>query len=1110
MKNKKIKIISFMLLMAMVIGIMPIGMMDKSYASKNGQEYEHLPKIKNIVADLDVYFAVTEDGRVLGGASNYYTYAEPGKVANNNLGKSYYTNDIKNVGINNVDKVITSRTKQHSSRAYVYDKGAYIEGTVFLLKNDGTILAAGTNFYGQLGVGNKQNTHNFLQVKVDNVKDVFSSPNSTFFLKENGEVWATGSNGGGQLGIGNETNKDVPTKVGIEGVKEVVVDSNSTFFLRENGEVWATGYNNHGELGVGNEGNKYVPTKVGIEGVKEVIVDSNSTFFLKGNGEVWATGYNNHGELGVGDREYKHVPTKVNIEGVKEVIVDSNSTFFLRENGEVWATGYNNYGQLGVGDREDKYVPTKTNLVNIEKVETINEEVVFYDKNNKVWMSDFFFSGNFNNNLFKRLEVENVEKVIIRNDVLDYSIHEEKTIYSSHYDYTKALLLIKKDGTVLGNISNGKDTQTIPQNSLKDITSPFYYGTDFVLSERDKNVNKYGSWSQSHFGVEMFSEDIVTFSSNVKAVVDEVMSRNNKKYFMPNNTMITIDEYGMMEYFKTPIENAVSLTIPFDGRRVTKVELGHIDGIGLVPLLYTNDGFIHYIDPSDNQVRMLPVFQNEIKGTMVYHEQSNKATHYLFIKNDGSLVYVDKNRLEQIVPINMNDVAQIISSTHARPDYFLMKDGTLKTLTGDVTLPDGLVVKNVLSNRFVELLDDKIYSIQGTSAKSTDVLSFMIQGATNDLLWLKNGQIMQLDLSGNASYLNDVNGKLVKSIVKVDENSTFILMLDDTTKSYGDIAGVGDLVNKGIDYTKVSGFISNNTGTNMLMMLVDMGELNCGYLYNGSGKFKDIAVTNTALDEIKEESDFTFDPQAQVEALIATIEEKIGAMTKIEETEEIQNLINKLPYSHQEDKNRLQQLLIDKIKELESGGVVKEAEEAVKKAEETKLQADIDKARELVNKLPEGEVKDNLITRLDKVQVEINNDEEYKKAQEAVEKAKETQLQEDIDKAKELVNKLPDGANKDSLIEQIKNLGKETIKLVGIPNITVVNGKKISVLLRDTQIEGTYNGITFTIEGDDTRYTGTPENVPNTWTKIETLDKGNIWIRSIPAPITEQQVVDFY
>ena len=1007
MKNKKIKIISFMLLMAMVIGIMPIGMMDKSYASKNGQEYEHLPKIKNIVADLDVYFAVTEDGRVLGGASNYYTYAEPGKVANNNLGKSYYTNDIKNVGINNVDKVITSRTKQHSSRAYVYDKGAYIEGTVFLLKNDGTILAAGTNFYGQLGVGNKQNTHNFLQVKVDNVKDVFSSPNSTFFLKENGEVWATGSNGGGQLGIGNETNKDVPTKVGIEGVKEVVVDSNSTFFLRENGEVWAT--------------------------------------------------------------------------------------------------GYNNYGQLGVGDREDKYVPTKTNLVNIEKVETINEEVVFYDKNNKVWMSDFFFSGNFNNNLFKRLEVENVEKVIIRNDVLDYSIHEEKTIYSSHYDYTKALLLIKKDGTVLGNISNGKDTQTIPQNSLKDITSPFYYGTDFVLSERDKNVNKYGSWSQSHFGVEMFSEDIVTFSSNVKAVVDEVMSRNNKKYFMPNNTMITIDEYGMMEYFKTPIENAVSLTIPFDGRRVTKVELGHIDGIGLVPLLYTNDGFIHYIDPSDNQVRMLPVFQNEIKGTMVYHEQSNKATHYLFIKNDGSLVYVDKNRLEQIVPINMNDVAQIISSTHARPDYFLMKDGTLKTLTGDVTLPDGLVVKNVLSNRFVELSDDKIYSMQGISVKSTDILNFMIQEATNDLLTLKNSQIMKVDENGDTSYLDDINGKLIKSIVKVDENSTFILMLDNTTKAYGDISAIGDLTNKGIDYTKIAGFISNNTGPKMLFMVAENG-----YLYNYKGNKINVIIGGTALDEIKEESDFTFDPQAQVEALIATIEEKIGAMIKVEEAEEIQNLINKLPYSHQEDKNRLQQLLIDKIKEFESGGIAKETEEAVKKAEETKLQADIDKARELVNKLSEGEVKDSLITRLDKVQAEINNDEEYKKAQEAVEKAKKTQSQEDIDKAKELVNNLPDGANKDSLIDQINKIEEEVNKIISMPNITVVNGKKISGTIRDTKVEGTYNGLTFTVEGNNTRYTGIPKNVPNTWTKIETLDKGKIWIRSISDPITEQQVVDFY
>jgi alpha-tubulin suppressor-like RCC1 family protein len=184
-------------------------------------------------------------------------------------------------------------------------------------------------------------------------------------------------------------------------------------------------------------------------------------------------------------------------------------------------------------------------------------------------------------------------------------------------------------------------------------------------------------------------------------------------------------------------------------------------------------------------------------------------------------------------------------------------------------------------------------------------------------------------------------------------------------------------------------------------------------------------------------------------------------------------------------------------------------EKAVKKAEKTKLQADIDSAKELVNKLPDSETKNNLISRLNKVQTELDNDEEYKKALEAVEKAKKTQSQEDIDKAKELVNNLPNGANKDSLIEQINKI-EETNRVISMPNITVVNGKEISVLLRDTQIEGTYNGLTFTVEGNNTRYTGTPENVSNTWTKIETLDKGKIWIRSIPAPITEQETADFY
>ncbi|APU86987.1 OmpL47-type beta-barrel domain-containing protein [Clostridium botulinum] len=101
---------------------------------------------------------------------------------------------------------------------------------------------------------------------------------------------------------------------------------------------------------------------------------------------------------------------------------------------------------------------------------------------------------------------------------------------------------------------------------------------------------------------------------------------------------------------------------------------------------------------------------------------------------------------------------------------------------------------------------------------------------------------------------------------------------------------------------------------------------------------------------------------------------------------------------------------------------LEDATKAVEKAENSQNQDDVDKAREKVNKLPDGKEKDNLNDRLDEVQNKINEkkdqeqkSKEEKEAKDAVEKAENSQNQDDVDKAREKVNKLPDGKEKDDL-----------------------------------------------------------------------------------------------
>jgi|GEM_PF-667955 len=95
------------------------------------------------------------------------------------------------------------------------------------------------------------------------------------------------------------------------------------------------------------------------------------------------------------------------------------------------------------------------------------------------------------------------------------------------------------------------------------------------------------------------------------------------------------------------------------------------------------------------------------------------------------------------------------------------------------------------------------------------------------------------------------------------------------------------------------------------------------------------------------------------------------------------------------------------------------AEQAVKKAEQTKAQTDINKARELISQLPGSDAKTALQKRLDKVQSYRN----VKEAKDKVAKAEKYKTQQTVDTAETAINKLPNGTDKKNLqkrLDQVK------------------------------------------------------------------------------------------
>ena len=76
-----------------------------------------------------------------------------------------------------------------------------------LLKNDGSIWGCGANSYGQLGLGDNTNQKTFTKVTTNinnDVKQIYCGGSHTFILKNDGSVWACGSNGSGGLGLCTE------------------------------------------------------------------------------------------------------------------------------------------------------------------------------------------------------------------------------------------------------------------------------------------------------------------------------------------------------------------------------------------------------------------------------------------------------------------------------------------------------------------------------------------------------------------------------------------------------------------------------------------------------------------------------------------------------------------------------------------------------------------------------------------------------------------------------------------------------------------------------------------------------------------------------------------
>jgi len=226
------------------------------------------------------------------------------------------------------------------------------------LMADGTVMAWGSNYYGQFGNGSYNNSSVPVAVTAlgGTVKAIAAGWAHSVALMTDGTVKAWGDNYYGQLGNGSYNESSTPTAVsGLDGVVTAIAAGDThTVALLTDGTMRTWGDNYYGQLGNGEDGSdSYTPVAVtGLAGtVAAIAAGDYHTVAIMVDGTVKAWGDNGSGQFGDGSYNSSSLPvTTVGLGGAAKFIEAGNYfTVALLTDGTVKAWGDNSSGQLGNG-----------------------------------------------------------------------------------------------------------------------------------------------------------------------------------------------------------------------------------------------------------------------------------------------------------------------------------------------------------------------------------------------------------------------------------------------------------------------------------------------------------------------------------------------------------------------------------------------------------------------------------------------------------------------------------------------------------------------------------------------------------------------------------------
>lgn len=191
------------------------------------------------------------------------------------------------------------------------------------LSREGAVYTWGSNFYGQLGLGNVAGNRDNPQI-VSSLRSLAMSQiqaggNHSFCLTVSGALFGWGKNSFGQLGVGDEAERRHPVlckTLRSQMVKYVACGDDHTATLTQDGGLFTFGAGSYGQLGHGTFNHEVLPKKV-VELMGSIVTQvacgrQHTMVFVATSGRVFAFGLGSCGQLGLGRDLAKHAsPTEV-------------------------------------------------------------------------------------------------------------------------------------------------------------------------------------------------------------------------------------------------------------------------------------------------------------------------------------------------------------------------------------------------------------------------------------------------------------------------------------------------------------------------------------------------------------------------------------------------------------------------------------------------------------------------------------------------------------------------------------------------------------------------------------------------------------------------------